>query len=397
MSYFTLRIHNFRRIERFEWSPDGVCILSGANGAGKSTALDAFRFLRVLFEQGHESAFRAVGGNAFRRLDADPDAPVEFSLKVGDIKWNLFFPMSTHGLKGAYGEELFHKDRIELRSAMFEEGWFLGAERQPFDEEEKRCYAKVLWDRGTAIWMRPLVQLIEGIRIYESYWLNQVKGNGVFSDTTAPYFLHGTGRNLWPVLENWKGSPLRYHGQFEWVMAEARRAFPDLIGTIEFDRGLPYLYRPGATDPAEGLAPVRAADGLLTGLLHLTAIAGAKSGSLVAFDEVENQLHPHAIRSLLGAMRWQAEKRDLTIVLTTHSPVVLNQFREEPEQVFVLSHDAPGLPIPARMTDLHNEEWIAQAKLGTLYEKLAFGSPDLGEEWIAQAKLGSPDLGEAKQ
>jgi len=27
---------------------------------------------------------------------------------------------------------------------------------------------------------------------------------------------------------------------------------------------------------------------------------------------------------------------------------------------------------------LHSEEWIAQAKLGSLYERLAFGAPDLG-------------------
>jgi recombinational DNA repair ATPase RecF len=42
----TLSVHNFRALERLEWSPSGVCLLSGANGSGKSTALDAFQFLR---------------------------------------------------------------------------------------------------------------------------------------------------------------------------------------------------------------------------------------------------------------------------------------------------------------------------------------------------------------
>ena len=373
MPQFTLRVRDFRVHERLDWSPAGVCILAGANGAGKSTTLDAFKFLRGLFRQGAEAAFGAVDGVAFRRWGADPEVPVEFTLEVGELVWKLRFPMSAQGVKGTYGEELHRGGQVVLRAAMFQDGWYLGRDLQPLDEQ--RCCARVLWDRGSEGWMQPLVDVLEGIRVYDTYWLNQVKQVTVVG--AGDSYLHGTGRNLWSVLANWKGSPLRYRGQFDWVLAEARRAFPDLIGTIEFDRGLPYLFRPGATDPAEGLLPNRAADGLLTGLLHLTAVAGARPGSILAFDEVENQLHPHAIRSLTAAMRQQADERGLTIILTTHSPVVLNQFRDEPEQVYVLGHGVADLDVPAPMTALHSEEWLAQAKLGSLYERLAFGAPDV--------------------
>ena len=374
MANLTLRIRDFRVLERLDWRPEGVCVLSGANGAGKSTTLDALKFLRAHFLWGHESALRSVDGVAFSRWGAEPDAPVEFCVEVEDLVWKLSFPMSAQGVKGTYGEELHRGDEDVLRAEMFNDGWYLGSLLQARDEQ--RCCAKLLWDRGTEPWMQPLVDALEGIRTYETYWLNQVKD--VKSVGATDSYLHGTGRNLWSVLANWKGSPLRYRGQFDWVMSEARKAFPGLIGDIEFDRGLPYLFRHGATDPAEGLLPNRAADGLLTGLLHLTAVAGARPGSLVAFDEVENQLHPHAIRTLVAAMRQQADERGLTIVLTTHSPVVLNQFRDEPEQVYVLGHGVDGLDVPAPMTALHTEEWIAQAKLGSLYERLAFGAPDLG-------------------
>ncbi|WP_428265424.1 AAA family ATPase [Haliangium sp.] len=371
MPSLTVRVRDFRILESLDWSPQGVCVLSGANGTGKSTTLDAFRLLRALFAWGHESAFRAVDGVAFQRVGAASDAAVEFSIEVEDLVWKLQFPMSAHGVKGTYGEQLLRAGEVMLRAAMFEDGWYLGDERQPLDEQ--RCCAKVLWDRESPAWMQPLVDVLGGIRIHDTYWLNQVKRVEPVSATDS--YLHATGRNLWSVLANWKNAPLRYRGQFEWVMAEARRAFPGLIGTIEFDRGLPYLFCPGATDPADGLLPNRAADGLLTGLLHLTAVAGAKNGSLIAFDEVENQLHPHAIRALISAMRKQADERDLTIVLTTHSPVVLNQFRDDPELVFVLGHGDPDLSVPASMADLHSEEWLAQAKLGSLYERLAFGAP----------------------
>jgi predicted ATPase len=278
--------------------------------------------------------------------------------------------MSPTGLKGTYGEELYHGGEIVLRAAMFDESWFLGAEQQPRDET--RCCAKVLWDRGATEWMKPLVDAINGIRVYHSYWLNQVQKPDP-ADRTDSY-LHTNGRNLWSVLANWKASPTRFGKQFEWVLSRASHAFPGLIESIEFDRGLPLIYMPGRTEPDEGLSPNRAPDGLLTGLLHLTAIAGARSGGLVAFDEVENQLHPHAIRSIVSAMRERAEDLELTILLTTHSPVVMNEFKGHEDLFFVLE---PGRRdrIPTPLFEAYDSDWLAHFTLGDLYEREEFASP----------------------
>src|SRR6266542_1881882 len=54
-----------------------------------------------------------------------------------------------------------------------------------------------------------------------------------------------------------------------------------------------------------------APDGWITGLLHLTAVAGAPKGSLIAIDDFGNDLHPYAIRKLTEAFREWAEERDL--------------------------------------------------------------------------------------
>jgi predicted ATPase len=366
----TFRARNFRRLKLFEWSPTGTCLLSGANGAGKTTALDMLRFLRATFVSGHEAGFHAArGGDHFPSRGIGSDELVEFEVVADNVRWTLKLPMSNAGLKGPYGEELYFEDKLVLRAAAYAETWSLGSRAMPRDDS--RCCAKVLWDRGEAPWMEALFRGLYDLRTYD-FFLNQVEQGTTKEDSNS--FLHSTGKNLWAVLANWKQAPLRFRGQFDWVLARARRAFPDLIDTIEFVGGEAFIFPPGATDPADGFPPRRQPAGLLTGLLQLTAIIGAKRSSILAFDEVENQLHPHAIRSILEAMREQSAERDLLIVLTTHSPIVMNEFKGY-ESGFYLLEPAEGRAVPIALDAARPEAWLSHFDLGALYEREKFSAP----------------------
>jgi len=75
------------------------------------------------------------------------------------------------------------------------------------------------------------------------------------------------------------------------------------------------------------------------------------------------------------AMRQRAKEQQLTVILTTHSPVVMNAFRAEPEQFYVMQGDQSSVPVS--LVDLHEEDWLAQFSLGDLYDRLDFGAPKL--------------------
>lgn len=367
-----LRVRNFRKLASLDWAPHGVCLLVGPNGAGKTTALKALQFLQTIWLRGMSKAVRLSGGaRAIRTRGADIDAPVELELSNGVVTWGLKLAVEGDGLHPYFGERVQAGGEVLLQAPVLASTYQLGdTTRARGDRSEIETLHTVTQD----LRLRALAEFVSALRIFTGWWIPDVLRPESGEDGNK--VLQLSGRNLIPVLQSWKNAPRRNRGQFDWVLQQAIRAFPDVIADLEFDNdGSAHLF-PVDSSSADDTLPLHLApDGLIRGLLVLTAVAGAPNGTVVAIDDFEEALHPHAIRSILASVReWSAE-HDLTVILTTHSPVVLNGFRDEPDQVFVLGHGQAGLPNPASMSDLHSEEWLAQSKLGTLYEQLAFAAP----------------------
>jgi predicted ATPase len=186
--------------------------------------------------------------------------------------------------------------------------------------------------------------------------------------------LHSRGLNAITMLRSWHQRRTDRH-RFEFVLTGLAAAFPGLIADLDFVEAgstrAGRVYRPGREHPE----PRRnEANGVLAMLVLLCDLAAAEQGGVVAIDEPELALHPFAIRSFVRlAERW-ARKHELTVVLSTHSPVLLDAFEGAPEQVFVL--DRNTWPGPTRLTELKNPEWLRQFRLGELYVDGELGSND---------------------
>ncbi len=374
---WTLTAQDFWGLRAVEWSPSGVCLLSGPNGAGKSSILDALRFLQIAAIRGIPEAVRIVGGGAvLQRLGAAPKTPVRLGLSLGDLSWEIQLPVEGGSIHPNHGEVIKHGGNVLARRAMYSTDVFLGKEQRNADE---RSILQMLWDVQRPPELLPMIDLARGIRVYSSYWLSQIREPQ--KSMTIDAYLHPTGKNVWHVLCNWKAAPRKFKDQFRWVVDALREAFPDLVLDLEFDlvgqSVVGRFYPPNAPTAEDSLPLSVAADGLLVGILHLTAVAGAEDGGILAFDEMENQLHPHAIRVILKAMRERAEERDLTILLTTHSPVVMNAFKGHEDQFYVIEAGQEVLPMP--LDKARDPDWLAHFSLGDLYDREDFSAPKLPE------------------
>ena len=375
-SPWTLHVNDFRTLDQIRWSPpSGVSILAGPNGAGKTTILSALRFLATAFKHNIPDAIRLSGGGAaIRRLGVLDRTPVRFKLEVGDVAWQVELPIEGEGVHAYHGETIVHGSEVVARATMYQNAWDMGNEAK---NRDARCCLRVLWDQDRPKHLEPLVFFLESLRAYPSWWPDAVRELQRGSESEA--FLNNQGTNIWRVLREWKQAPRRFDDRFQWVLEAAARAFPELVSEIDFSslgRAVQgNFYHCGVSDSSQSLPMYLAADGLLQGLLHLTAVAGAEPGSVVAIDELENHLHPHAIRSILSSLREWAQKKGLTVLVTTHSPLVMNEFQQDLERFFTSEvHDGVR---PARLGALKNPDWLAQFALGDLYDRLKFAAPAL--------------------
>lgn len=156
--------------------------------------------------------------------------------------------------------------------------------------------------------------------------------------------------------------------------------------TFEEERSVPgqellFDMRSGDNLPARMVS-----EGTLVVLAVLTLLYG-QNADLIMLDDVELGLHPKAQRDLIRQLRRIQETHpQLQIILSTHSPYVVDEMK--PEEVWVFAPDAEGCAVVHRL-DEHPNATRALEVLTTG----EFWSAE-GEGWVVEANAtegaGSP-------
>lgn len=366
----TVHARNLRALREVHWSPSGLCAVIGANGAGKTTLLLALKLVRAAVDRGLPEAVTSVlgGSHGLRNWHAPDDEPIEIGIDVGDLAWRI--RLATRGPTGGYlaHEELRRGDEVIFSKDALGKFVYRGEQWQV----DERVGLRAVFDAPNP---DPDVDaVISGIRRLHVFHDPDIWGlRHQGSRTTQDRHLASRGSNAFSMLRSWHQSRAD-RPRFQFVLDGLRAAFPGLCEDVDFEEAgqtvTMRVFAPGQELPS----PISGeANGLLGMLVLLCDVASVDDGGLVAIDEPENGLHPYAIRELMRRASARARQHGLTIVLTTHSTVVLDELSADPSSVFVMQTGGRG-PVPL---DQHrNPEWLANFRLGELYADGELGSND---------------------
>jgi len=220
-----------------------------------------------------------------------------------------------------------------------------------------------------------LNNLLSRYRLYASYDVRALRLRG--SADSSGRRLEQDGGNVFSVLRNWRDKKEDRH-RYRFVLDGLRELFQDFFEELDFSKAAQVIGAELRLHGEKAISASLAPDGWFIALLHLTAVASTNHGDLIAIDEPENALHPHAIKRLIDHMRTWTRRYSTTILLATHSPVIIDAFRECPDQLYVMEHAEHSLPVP--LTKLKDPEWLAHFSLGDLYAREEYGAPSDDDE-----------------
>ncbi len=367
----TLAIYNLRALRHVEFSPEPVSLLVGANGVGKSTLLSAYGFLSTAWERGPLEAINLTFGGIQNLLSwqASETSQVLFKVTINHISWYLELNPNNEGRGLYFGEALFvGTDRLYARETS---GQFTF--RNQTIEARQVLALRQLIDRGeTDGNLHIIAEFMQKIAVFSDLDTHGVATQGsIMADNRQ---LERRGKNAIAILRAWRLDNTE-KDRYDFVLRDLNLAFPNTIeefdSDIEGELVMARTWKPGIETPC---LLRHEANGVIQMLILLCAVASGKPGGIIAIDEPENCLHPFAASVFLRLAKRRAESHNFKLILATHSIVMLDDMSDQPDSVFTMKPAEPGGPVPTRLTELCNREWLAEFQLGDLYEQGDIGS-----------------------
>jgi len=404
MRLHRLEIHNYKSLRNVAIEPTPLSALVGPNAVGKTNLADALDFLghvyswglerAVAFKGGYDSiCFRDVGRSAepirFRVVFEVP----RFILSAKNRLWRPLLVEHSFEFKASsrrnqapftIKEERLILFRRSLQGSDFKKVRQFTRRVRKIEIDESSPAVKVPGDV-----LKQLCELVPsfmsqdgGLMIshddtLESLFKRNLGALQVFQlepqgcrDSGVPASntdLDRSGRNLPVALANLKKE---HPEEYSLVLEMARRVMPTLEA-IETDwthtRSLALFLK------ERGIRRHWASQEISVGTLQTIAllVAALSPGiPLVVIEEPENSIHPWALRNLVEAFRAASEKRQ--IILTTHSPILIDQLK--PEEIWVVRKPGTETKIdPLLSLDPSLKESWGQGKF-TLSEYLDSGA-----------------------
>ncbi len=356
----TLRVRGFRSlIDTQPLRLEDLCVFIGPNGSGKSSLMQAVHMLRAFCRSSIELHLLDVGLTYEEICNANHrHLPPQWSLTAllppdeqgrggGSYRYEVTLSRPKLGIRTeslAYHpgdgqwQDLIRTTKQGLRLVWDHKT----ARYRDMGRIASSCSVLALLDRGDTQGQPEALRFrswLDGIRCHESMDLGALRA-GHLGECRE---LGSRGEGLPGVLAALeKTEPKAWSALTRWITECA----PQYEGiAVSGARGAKGWKEVVALRGGRALSSHQMSDGFLRLLGLLTAAAQPYGESVLIHEEPENGMHPHLLRELVGILRSLTLRKpphQRQVLLTTHSPALLDEFYDSPEQVYVIEDQGPA-------------------------------------------------------
>jgi len=384
----SLAIRNFKNLanvpgnERppIEFGPLNVLI--GPNGCGKSSFLQAIDFLRAFFHSSLEVYLKDRGWD-YRDLP-------NLRQTGKTIQWEVTAQLGPdeHGLgAGEYFYAVSVQPRRHLGIGQELLTWRPpGREGNPaqklISRTGRRCWylnSRTGETEGREVVRHPasIMSALDPARERDRYpqilrfreWVEDFRSYLIWDpkvlrtpDRGRHNELGASGEHLATVIGRLRDSD---PSAFEALVRRMRRLFPALTGISVSGRG--WGWRTIRLHEGKDRSVVFNSQQMSDGVLRLLAVTSMlyveRTPTVITFEEPENGVHPQLVREVVQILRELTQRKppnQCQVFFSTHSPYVLDEFYDHPEEVYCM--DRPGPQAGATIVRLSENKQLKIAR-----------------------------------
>lgn len=351
-----LTVRGYKTLHDFSVELSPVTVVVGANNVGKTNLINAIEAIALAVTYGDiDRAFHDQGG-VERVATIGLSKPISFQLeaKFGEQRFDYFISQAEERLRleGPVSASL------SLQQGKWKDPWGAswvnggspGAGLKLFRSsttapEAVRSFAQFVASMRTADFSPTVLKL---------------------ASTPGPNSKLGReGQQIAAVLDRLAGEKPRAR---KLIDAEVHKVEPSIDGVITIPADAAGAKVIGVHEGDNVFRAEQMSDGLLL-FVSLSTIAQMGGGAtLIALEELERGIHPRRIRECLDQIL-RVSRSGSQFLLTTHSPILLSEFRDYPEDVVIMERDRKtGATTARRLSDLPDvENQLKDISLGDLW------------------------------
>ncbi len=340
----------------------GITVLVGANNSGKSSFLKALQLVaETVRHRDMDQAVQAQGGLlAIRSRDAEAGPTLTTVLAVGDgvVTYKLV-PWSTK-TPGVERVNYVDAKGTGKWEGTVKEGTLTTPEVQAGGGHRPGSVMQTIRGRKAA-WCEELIQFFDNLAVVDLSLPALRAPSLIGRDVT----LGADGENLAAVLDRLDGEQPLLRDE---INEAVKRAATEVRKVVTLNAAEPGTKVVGVLEQSDDVfAADQMSDGLLLFIgLSTAARLGPTRKTLVAIEEPDRGIHPRRLREILDQLKTLANA-GTQIVLTTHSPTLLDEFKDHPESVLIFDRKGDETSV-TRLSD--RPEWVKELQdvsLGDLW------------------------------